>query len=49
LSFSIYHKIAAKLGSILNAIILSSYPDLIGNASEEIFLATLKAKKENKN
>ena len=32
MSFSIYHKIAAKLGSILNAIILSSYPDLIGNA-----------------
>lgn len=46
--FSIHHKIAAKLGNILNAIILSPHPDSIGNASEEIFFATLRAKKENK-
>jgi putative glycosyltransferase (TIGR04372 family) len=48
LYFSIHHKIAAKLGNILNAIILSPHPDSIGNASEEIFFATLRAKKENK-
>ena len=46
--FSIHHKIVAKLGNILNAIILSPHPDSIGNASEEIFFATLRAKRENK-
>ena len=38
----------AKLGDILNVIILSPHPDSIGNASEEIFFATLKARKEYK-
>ena len=46
--FSIHHKFAAKIGNILNLIILSPHPDSIGNASEEIFFATLKAKREKK-
>lgn len=46
--FSLHHKIASILGNFLNLIILSPNPDSIGNASEEIFFATLKAKKEGK-
>ena len=46
--FSFHHKIIAKLANILNVIILSPHPDSIGNASEEIFFSTLKARKENK-
>ena len=46
--FSLHHKIASIIGKFLNLIILSPNPDSIGNASEEIFFAMLKAKKEGK-
>ena len=46
--FSFHHKISSILGNLFNLIILSPHPDSIGNASEEIFFATLRAKKEGK-
>jgi putative glycosyltransferase (TIGR04372 family) len=48
LFFSFHHKFLAKLGHILNLIILIPHPESIGNASEEIFYGALKAKRDNK-
>lgn len=46
--FSFHHKFLYLVGKIFNIIILVPHPDSIGNASEEIYFATLKARKENK-
>ena len=45
---SFHHKLLYLIGKIFNKIILVPHPDSIGNASEEIYFATLKARKENK-
>lgn len=46
--FSFHHKWLYKIGKLLKLIILIPHPDSIGNAAEEIYYATLKAKKEKK-
>jgi hypothetical protein len=46
--FSFHHKLLYKIGKLLKLIILIPHPDSIGNAAEEIYYATLKAKKEKK-
>ena len=46
--YSFHHKLLYKIGNLLNIIILVPHPDSIGNAAEEIFFATLKAKREKK-
>ena len=43
---SLHHKWLYKIGKLLKLIILIPHPDSIGNAAEEIYYATLKARRE---
>ena len=46
--FSFHHKFLFHISNFFNIIILVPHPDSIGNAAEEIYYATLKARREKK-